>query len=172
MSVLWISLSFERKTYLGTCNFFFSFFFQDKFLDVNEKMLVVPEDYNFLYFTSKIVWWMNGKENSDTLNLLLWKALLLCALNLSAVLMATAAAWYIPHISFSQKLAFILPHTQRTRVVVAIDAHLCELVWFPKYYVYQLNFSKTDSVHSIVALRSELGGAAMAAAWYVPHISL
>jgi hypothetical protein len=37
--------------------------------------------------------------------------------------------------------------------------------------IYQVNFSKTDSVQSIVALRSELGGAA-AAAWYVPHISL
>ena len=85
-------------------------------------MLVVPEDYiqNCVMYECM--------KNSDTLDLLSCKAFLFCALNWTGVLMATAANCHIPHISFSQKLASILPHTQRTRVVVAIDTHLCELV--------------------------------------------
>ena len=46
----------KEKHMHGKNQLYSSVFFQDKFLDVNEQMLVVPEDYNFLHFTSKIVW--------------------------------------------------------------------------------------------------------------------
>ena len=80
-----------------------------------------------------------------------------------------------------KKITFLMATLALISDISDIEQHfhtsekICSFKWVSMIsQIYQVNCSKTDSVHSIVALRSELGGAAaaVAAAWYVPHISL